>query len=182
MQIKFSFILSLYILLTTSCSKEKADYFNRFTENIEVIEFEKTIDSDENYSLETPSDWYFTLFEQKDNINFEHAYSIDNVNRFTIFKIKSDEDLNQLNETLIENTRTLLLPIVEGLEILGYGETNFLKYPSYYYHTQDAKGFNVVSFIIKSKQNDHYYRVIIEAEKNNLPTMLHCLTTFEILK
>nr|WP_298005264.1 hypothetical protein [uncultured Flavobacterium sp.] len=182
MRIKFSFILSLCILLVTSCSKEKVDYFNQFTENIGVIEFEKTIDSDENYSFDKPSDWYFTLFEQKNNINFEHVYSKDNNNRFTVFKIKSDEDLNQLSETLIENTRTQLLPIIEGLEILGNGETNFLRYPSYYYHTQDAQGSNVVSFIMKSKQYDHYYRVIIEADKKNLPTMLHCLTTFEILK
>lgn len=158
------------------------DYFNQYLDNFKEIETEKTIDDGENYTFETPSDWYLTIFEQRNNINFEHAYSKDNVNRFTVFKIKYDEDLNELNESLVENTKTQLIPIEDGLKILDFGETNFLKYPSYYYHTEDARGFNVVSFIMKSKQNDHYYRVIIEAEKEHLPTMLHCIKTFEILK
>lgn len=182
MKIKIGFILLFFAFLLTSCSKEKQNHFNQYLDNFDVIETEKTIDDGENYTFETPSDWYLTMFEQRNNINFEHAYSKDNVNRFTVFKIKSDEDLNQLNETLIEDIKTQLSLVIGGLGILGHGETNFLKHPSYYYHTQDASGFNVVSFIMKSKQNDHFYRVIIEAENEHLPTMLHCIITFEILK
>jgi len=75
MKIKIGFILLFFAFLLTSCSKEKQNHFNQYLDNFDVIETEKTIDDGENYTFETPSDWYLTMFEQRNNINFEHAYS-----------------------------------------------------------------------------------------------------------
>lgn len=173
----FVFIVSC----TISCSFNKQKSIEEYSNcTVKFVE-QKITDPDGNYSIVIPENWDFTQFDMKNDILLDHLYS-EGINSIKVLKVKSNKDLMELNESFVESAETQIPLVQDNFKMINHGKTNILKNTSYYYHTSQSSNSETISFLIKSNQQNVYYRLIVFGEKEKIPMMLKCLKTFEILK
>lgn len=179
--INFFTVLFITINCITFCSNDKQKAIDNYSSQSVKFNEKKIADSDGNYSIFIPMNWDFTQFNQKDAILLDHLYS-EGINNIKVLKVKSNEDLTKLNESLVNSAETKIPLVEENFKMIDYGKTDVLKYTSYFYHTSQSTNYVTMSFLFKGKQENEYYRLIISGEKEKIALMLKCLKNFEILK
>jgi len=177
------FFVVLFIMSFVYCSNNK-NAIEQYSALSAKFEKEEVKESNGDYYLTTPLNWEFIEHEPYLDIIYVHSYKGDDNNVIQIYKLTSDKDLKELNQSFVHSTETLLPTVNQKVTVVDYGETDILKYHSYFCHASYPKPANneTVSFMMKSKEEGVYYRLIAFGEKESMPMLLQCLKTFEILK
>lgn len=179
--IKFFTILFITINCIVFCSNDKQKAIDNYSSQSVKFNKKKITDSDGNYSIIIPMNWDFTQFNLKNDILLDHLYS-EGINNIKVLKVKSNDDLMKLNESLVRSAETQIPLVEENFKMIDHGKTNILKYTSYFYHTSQSTNYETMSFLFKGKQENVYYRLIISGESEKIAIMIKCLKNFEILK
>lgn len=173
----------LFVISFIYCSDNKKYVIEQYSALSVKFEKEKIVETNGNYSLNVPKNWRFYSFEPRYSTTIlEHSFISENNNDIiSICKMRDDADLKEINDSFIRFTETMIPLNIEKSIIVDYGKTDVLKYSSFFSHISSSD-FEKISFVLKSKQEGFYYLLIIEGKKENMPMMLQCLKSFDILK
>lgn len=197
------FLIVFSLVCFASCSKKEETNLDKYLTHSDKFKKKKVTDPNGNFSLFIPEDWelesqdvsksedillWNNIISPEERDKKEKDWFNDSFNKIKIIKAKDSLDLKGQSERYI-NEESYFDTIIDS------GETNLLRYPSYFIHTYHKENYDrvrigkreIILFSLESEQEGVYYYLFLIVMKNenlqeNMSMMLHSIKTFEILE